>query len=71
MAVSGIARILNVVGIICEAVAFALSGVLTGLNGVVLAQQIAAGSSAEEKAATADLMMSEANDAASASSTWR
>ncbi len=64
VAVSGIARILNVVGIICEAVAFALSGVLTGLNGVVLAQQIAAGSSAEEKAATADLMMSEANDAA-------
>ncbi len=65
VAVSGIARILNVVGIICEAVAFALSGILTGLNGVVLAQQIAAGSSAEEKAATADLMMSEANDAAS------
>ena len=65
VAVSGVARILNVVGVICEAVSFALSGVLTGLNGVVLAQQIAAGSSAEEKAATADLMMTEANDTAS------
>ncbi len=65
VAVSGIARILNVVGIICDAISFVLSGILTGLNGVVLAQQIAAGASAEEKAATADLMMSEANDAAS------
>jgi hypothetical protein len=65
VAVSGIARILNVVGVICDAVSFALSGILTGLNGVVLAQQIASGASAEEKAATADLMMSEANDAAS------
>ncbi|MBA3455521.1 MAG: hypothetical protein H0T42_20680 [Deltaproteobacteria bacterium] len=64
-AVSGIARILNVVGIICDAVSLVISGILTGLNGVVLAQQIASGASAEEKAATADLMMSEANDAAS------
>ncbi|HET9993095.1 MAG TPA: hypothetical protein VFQ65_31385, partial [Kofleriaceae bacterium] len=64
-AVSGIARILNVVGLICDSISFVLSGILTGLNGVVLAQQIAAGASAEEKAATADLMMSEANDAAS------
>ncbi|MFT3699673.1 MAG: DUF4157 domain-containing protein [Kofleriaceae bacterium] len=64
-AVSGIARILSVVGMICDAISFVLSGILTGLNGVVLAQQIAAGASAEEKAATADMMMSEANEAAS------
>ncbi len=64
-AVSGIARILNVVGLICDAIAFVLSAVLTGLNGVVLAKQIASGASAEEKAATADLMITEANDTAS------
>jgi hypothetical protein len=64
VAVSGIARILNAVGIICDAIAFVLSGILTGLDGVVLAQQIQAGASAEEKAATADMMMSEANEAA-------
>ena len=64
-AVSGIARILNVVGVICTAISFVLSGILTGLNGVTLAQQIGAGASAEEKAATADLMMSEANETAS------
>ncbi|MBV8760729.1 MAG: hypothetical protein JO257_25780, partial [Deltaproteobacteria bacterium] len=64
-AVSGVARILNVIGVICDAVSFVVSGVLTGLNGVVLANQIKAGASAEEKAATADLMISEANDAAS------
>ena len=65
VAVSGIARVLNVIGIICDAISFVLSGVLTGLNGVVLAQQIGAGASAEERAATADLMISEANDTAS------
>ena len=64
-AVSGIARILNVVGMICDAIAFVLSAVLTGLNGVVLAKQIASGASAEEKAATADMMITEANDTAS------
>lgn len=64
-AVSGIARILNVVGVICDAISLVLSGILTGLNGVVLAKQIATGASAEEKAATADLMISEANSAAS------
>jgi len=37
--------------------------VLTGLNGVVLARQIGKGASNEEKAATADLMMGEANAA--------
>ncbi|HTJ42538.1 MAG TPA: hypothetical protein VL463_10615 [Kofleriaceae bacterium] len=63
-AVSGIARVLNVVGIICDAISFVLSAILTGLNGVRLAKQIASHGSAEEKAATADLMMSEANDAA-------
>jgi hypothetical protein len=63
-AVSGVARVLNVVGIICDAISFVISGILTGLNGVRLAKQIAAGGSAEEKAATADLMMTEANDAA-------
>ena len=46
-AISGIARILNVVGMICDAIAFVLSAVLTGLNGVVLAKQIATGASAE------------------------
>ncbi len=64
-AVSAVARILNIVGLICDVISFALSGVLTGLNGVRLAQLIAAGASPEEKAATADQMMSEANDAAS------
>ncbi|HUJ61529.1 MAG TPA: DUF4157 domain-containing protein, partial [Kofleriaceae bacterium] len=63
-AVSGIARILNVIGVICSAISFVLAGVLTGFNGVELAQQIRAGASAEEKAATADMMMSEANEAA-------
>jgi hypothetical protein len=63
-AVSGIARILNVVGLICDAISFVLSAVLVGLNGVKLAQLIASGASPEEKAATADLLVSEANDAA-------
>jgi hypothetical protein len=63
-AVSGVARILNVVGLICDAISLVVSGILTGLNGVVLANQIKAGASAEEKAATADLMISEANEAA-------
>lgn len=63
-AVSGVARVLNVVSLICDAISFVLSAILTGLNGVRLAKQIAAGGSAEEKAATADLMLSEANDAA-------
>ncbi|MBK9035012.1 MAG: hypothetical protein IPL61_27740 [Myxococcales bacterium] len=64
-AVSAVARILNIVGLICDVISFALSGVLTGLNGVRLAQLVAAGASPEEKAACADQMMSEANDAAS------
>lgn len=63
-AVQGVARILNIVGIICDALAFIMGGVLVGLNGVVLAQQIARGGSAEEKAATADCLMSEAQDTA-------
>nr|HPH67728.1 hypothetical protein [Kofleriaceae bacterium] len=63
-AVSGIARLLSSVGLICDLVGLALSGVLVGMNGVVLAKQIATGASAEEKAATADLMVTEANDAA-------
>ena len=63
-AVSGVARLLSAVGLICDLVGLALSGVLVGMNGVVLAKQIATGASAEEKAATADQMVSEANDAA-------
>lgn len=63
VAVSAIARVLNVVGIVCDALGFALSGVLAGLNGVVLAKQIGAGASNEEKAATADMMMTEATSA--------
>jgi hypothetical protein len=63
-AVSAVARILNIVGLICDVISFALSGVLTGLNGVRLAQLIASGASPEEKAACSDQMMSEANDAA-------
>ena len=62
-AVSAVARVLNVIGIICEAIGFALSGILTGLNGVALAQQIAKGASNEEKAATADMMVTEATSA--------
>ncbi len=62
-AVSAVARVLNVVGIICDALGLVLSGILTGLNGVVLAKQIAKGASNEEKAATADLMVSEATSA--------
>jgi hypothetical protein len=64
VAVSGVARVLNVVGLICDGLSFVLSGILTGLNGVKLAQQIASGASAEEKAATADLLITEANAAA-------
>ncbi|MDX2091664.1 MAG: hypothetical protein SFX73_27635 [Kofleriaceae bacterium] len=64
VAVSGVARVLNVIGLICDGLSFVLSGILTGLNGVKLAQQISAGASAEEKAATADLLISEANGAA-------
>jgi len=64
-AVSAVARILNIVGLICDVISFALSGVLTGLNGVRLAVLIASGASPEEKAACADQMMTEANDAAS------
>ena len=63
-AVSGIARILNVVGLICDAISFVLSAVLTGLNGVKLAQLIASGATPEEKAACADMLVTEANDAA-------
>jgi hypothetical protein len=63
-AVSGVARVLNIIGFICDAISFVTSAALMAFNGVVLASQIAAGASAEEKAATADLMMSEANDAA-------
>ena len=63
-AVSGIARIINIVGLICDAISFVLGAILTGLNGVVLAQQIAKGGSAEEKAATADLMATEATETA-------
>ena len=62
-AVSAVARILNVIGIICEAIGFVLSGILTGLNGVALAQQIGKGASNEEKAATADMMVTEATSA--------
>lgn len=64
-AVSAVARILNIVGLICDVVSFALSGVLVGLNGVRMAQLIASGASPEEKAACADQMVTEANDAAS------
>ena len=59
-AVSAVARVLNVVGIICDVLGVVLGGILTGLNGVVLAKQIAKGASNEEKAATADLMVTEA-----------
>jgi len=62
-AVSAVARVLNVVGIICDVIGVAIGGILTGLNGVVLAKQIAKGASNEEKAATADMMVSEATSA--------
>lgn len=62
-AVSAVARVLNIVGIICDVLGLALNGVLTGLNGMVLAKQIAKGGSNEEKAATADMMISEATSA--------
>ena len=64
-AVSAVARVLNVIGIICDVIGFVLSAILTGLNGVVLAKQIASGASNEEKAATADLMVTEATSASS------
>jgi len=59
-AVSAVARVLNVVGIICDVLGVVLGGILTGLNGVVLAKQIGKGASNEEKAATADMMVTEA-----------
>ena len=58
-----VARVLNVIGIVCDALGFALSGMLAGLNGVVLAKQIGEGASNEEKAATADMMITEATSA--------
>jgi hypothetical protein len=61
--VSAVARVLNVVGIICDVLGLVLSGILTGLNGVVLAKQIGKGASNEEKAATADMMVTEATSA--------
>ena len=61
--IEAIARIINIVGVICDVLGLALSGNLDGLNGVLLAQQIAKGGSNEEKAATADNMMTEANAA--------
>ncbi len=64
VAIEGVARILNVVGIICDSIGFIMGAVLTCLNGVELAKQIASGASAEEKAATADLLMTESQDAA-------
>lgn len=62
-AVSAVARVLNIVGIVCDVLGLALNGVLVGLNGMVLAKQIAKGGSNEEKAATADMMMTEASSA--------
>lgn len=62
-AVSAVARVLNIVGLICDVLGLALNGVLTGLNGMVLAKQIAKGGSNEEKAATADMMVTEATAA--------
>ncbi len=61
--IESVARILNIVGIICDAIGLVLSGILVGLNGVVLSQQIGKGGSNEEKAATADMMMTEATSA--------
>ena len=61
--VSAVARVLNVVGIICDVIGVVIGGILTGLNGVVLAKQIGKGASNEEKAATADMMVSEATSA--------
>jgi hypothetical protein len=61
--ITPIARIISLIGVICDVIGFVLSSVLVALNGVRLAKQIREGGSAEEKAATADRMMSEANDA--------
>jgi hypothetical protein len=55
-----------VVGLVCAALGLGLGAVLTGLNGIVLAKQIGKGASNEEKAATADLMVSEATSAGGA-----
>ncbi len=62
-AVSAVARVLNIVGLLCDLLGLAVNGVLTALNGMVLAKQIAKGGSNEEKAATADMMVSEATSA--------
>lgn len=62
-AIEAVAKVLNTIGIICDLIGLGLSGVLVGLNGVHLAEQIAKGASPEEKAATADMMMEEANAA--------
>ncbi|CAN5871303.1 hypothetical protein BH11MYX2_BH11MYX2_33040 [soil metagenome] len=63
VAVSGIARVLNLVGLVCEGLSGLFSVFLTAMNGVVLAGQIRAGATAEEKAATAEMLMTEANQA--------
>lgn len=63
-AVEAVARVLNIIGLVCDGLGLLISGALVGLNGMVLARQIAnPGASNEEKAATADLMVSEATAA--------
>ena len=63
-AIEAVARVLNIIGLVCDGLGLLISGALTGLNGVVLARQIGnPGCTNEEKAATADLMVSEATSA--------
>ncbi len=57
-------KLLNTIGIISHGVAALMSYFLVAINGVVLAKQIQEGGSAEEKAATADLMVAEASESA-------
>ncbi len=62
-AIEAIARVLNIIGLVCDGIGFAVSTALTACNGINLARQIGKGASNEEKAATADLMVSEATSA--------
>lgn len=63
-AIEAIARVLNIIGLVCDGIGFLASTALVACNGINLARQIGnPGTSNEEKAATADLMVSEATSA--------
>ncbi len=61
-AAMGYGKMLNTIGVIANGLAALMGTYLLATNGIVLAKQIQEGGSAEEKAATADLMVTEASE---------